>query len=603
MLHRIVAHPWFALADVVLVLVSGLIWLFTRELGPWFLLLALLPWTLRLLARKFPFQRTPLDGLIGVFLVTAWVGYWASYDGLAAWNKVWFVVLAVLLYYALSAQPKQNLSWISLLLFGIGVGVSLYYFLSHDFVSAPRKIEFVNQIGRMIMSVRPQVAWTPIHPNYVAGIVAVTVPFILYPIQEFRKARHRQPFLFVPLVGSGLALACFAMAMTTSRGVFLAIIAGAAGTWVLWKLVNSIRVGDWQNNKSFYSTALFLYLCAVILFLFAGPAQSAGGIIGTSDYGNGSRAELFSRSVYLALDFPFIGGGLGSFPGLYSQYLLNIPFYYLPNSHNLFLDVAIEQGMIGGLAFLLLYIAGIWRVSRSISRTSGKAIFQWIVLFSLLVVVIHGMVDDYLYNGVGAMISLLLIGLSMNAGLYEEAPSRSVWNPWMVSVAAVVLVIGLLVNFKQIRSIWYANLGSVQLAKVELDGFPSSEWAGKELVPKLGEAETSLHSAVQLDPANRTANHRLGLIAMHHSDFESAAGYLEAARGQTPKHRGIVKSLGYCYVWQGDFDMAQRLLTEIPEADHELEVYVWWWEIQGREDLSSNAAQISSRLNKVIHQP
>ena len=602
MLRHLVVQPWFALVDVVLVLVSGMIWLFTREIGPWFLLLALLPWTLRLLAGKSPFQQTPLDGLIAVFLITAWVGYWASFDGTTAWNKVWFIVLAVLLYYALTAQPKQNLVWITILLFGIGVGVSLYYFLTHDFVSIPRKIEFVNQIGRLIMSVRPQTGWSPIHPNYVAGIVAVTVPFVLYPIREFRKAEHRQPFLFVPLVGSGLALACFAMAMTTSRGVFLAM-AGAAGAWVLWKLISSIRVGDRQNNKSFYSTALFLYLCAVILFLYVGPAQSAGGVIGTSDYGNGSRAELFSRSVYLVLDFPFTGGGLGSFPGLYSQYLLNIPFYYLPNSHNLFLDVAIEQGMIGGLAFLLLYIAGIWRVSGSITRSGGEATFQWIVLFSLLVAVIHGMVDDYLYNGVGAMLSLFLIGLSMNVGLYEEVSARSVWNPWIVSVAAVVLLLGLLVNFNQIRSMWYANLGSVQLAKVELDGFPSSEWAGKELISKLGEAETSLLSAVRLDPSNRTANHRLGLIAMHHGDFESAAGYLEAAREQTPRHRGIVKSLGYCYVWWGDFDMAQRLLSEIPETNHELDVYVWWWETQGRLDLSANAFQLYSRLNKVIHQP
>jgi hypothetical protein len=81
------------------------------------------------------------------------------------------------------------------------------------------------------------------------------------------------------------------------------------------------------------------------------------------------------------------------------------------------------------------------------------------------------------------------------------------------------------------------------------------------------------------------------MIAMLRRDFNSAVGYLETAHSQAPTHRGIIKSLGYSYVWLGNMDMAQPLLAQIPEARDELDVYTWWWKSQGRGDLSQNAFQ------------
>ena len=87
------------------------------------------------------------------------------------------------------------------------------------------------------------------------------------------------------------------------------------------------------------------------------------------------------------------------------------------------------------------------------------------------------------------------------------------------------------------------------------------------------------------------------MIAMLRQDFAAASTNLEMAYKEAPGHRGIIKSLGYCYIWLGELDKAQLLLQEIPEARHELDNYVWWWDTQGRHDLSINAAQFVSRLN------
>jgi O-antigen ligase len=601
-LRQLVSSQWFALTDLLLVMLSCGIWIINPRIGSWSVLIALLPWALRTIAGKFPFQRTLFDWLIAIFLLTAWVGYWASYDKTTAWNKAWLIVLAVLLYYALSSQPKQNLVWISFILFVIGVGVSIYYFLTYDFIAAPRKLEFVNRIGTLLMGIRPQTGWSPIHPNYVAGIVAVTVPFVLYPLWKLRQNKARPSPLLTLLVTAGLMLSSLALIMTTSRGVILAILSAAA-TWLLWKLFSSIKYDRLQSNKAAFSSLLLVYLCALVFFVYMGPAQPAGGVTGFSNYGNGSRAELFSRSSYLLLDFPFTGGGLGSFPGLYSQYVLNIPNYYLPNSHNLFLDVAIEQGVIGGLAFAVMYIVSLWKLSGSIASGRGEAEFQWLILFSLVIAIIHGMVDNYLYNGVGSMLSLLLVGLSMREMHHSNGQARYRLHPKFAGVSAAVLLLGTFANLNQIRSIWYSNLGAVQMSQVELSNFPTSKWATADLVPALESADASFRFALLYDNNNQTANYRIGMISMLRQDFEAASVNLETAYKMTPNHRGIVKSLGYCYVWLGDMDRAQILLSEIHEAAHELGNYDWWWREHGRDDLSANAALMSSRLESANLQP
>ena len=595
-MQQLLRDSRLAIGELIFISLCGAVWMVNPQAGVWFILIALSLFLLKVFTGIVEFNSS--DWLLLVFLITTVVGYWAAYDRAAAWNKAWLIAAGILLYYSLRAQPKGNLTWVSVLFFSIGVCTSLYYFLTYDFVAAPRRIDLVNTIGRWIMSVRPQTGWTPIHPNYVAGIVAVAVPFIYYPIWKFRQDNEHIPVVFYGFMTIGLGVAFIALVMATSRGVVMAIASGVGG-WVLWKMMQSEGVKRWVKSEAVFPSALIIYLLAIVVFLYLGPATSGSVFTGLYFYGTGSRAELFSRSLYLVFDYPITGGGLGAFPGLYSQYILNIPFFNVPNSHNLFLDVAIEQGVFGGLSFLILHIVSLWKVSSSIAKENVVQPFKWIVLFSLIVAIVHGMVDDYLYNGIGSILSLFLVGLSLNGEKKNNAINRRFDFRTVALIVIIWVAIGL-VNLNHIRSIWYANLGAVQLSKLELDGFPKSGWAGEDIIPKLDVADKTLHSSLQFDTSNRTANQRLGMIAMLRRDFVPAVGYLSVAYKQTPNHRGIIKSLGYSYTWLGDMDIAQPLLSQTPEAQEELDVYIWWWETQGRSDLSENAAMMLDNLKNVI---
>jgi len=576
------------------------------EWGIWFFLIALLPWGLRIVAGRFPFRRTSLDVLIAIFLATAWVGYWAAYDKPVAWSKLWLIMTAALFYYALVAQPRENLFGLSLFFFCVGVGVSIYYFLTQDFIAAPRKLEVVNQIGRWMMSFRPQTGWKPIHPNYVAGLIAILTPFVAYPLRmEWKKKKMSSRLLyFFAFLGMGIVIPAFVMA--TSRGATMAVISGL-GICLVWRFINFNGIRNRVKKDAVFASVVLVYLSLIVLFLYLGPANSGSVFSSGYYYGNGSRAELLSRSFYLLDAYPFTGGGLGAFPGLYSLYILDIPFFNVANSHNLFLDVAIEQGIFGGASFILLYLAGIWFVSRSLMHgmPADAKLFSLIILFALVVVLVHGMVDDYLFNGNGALFSLFLLGFTVPAARWRfpDVPIQNGFDNRIIAFGLMILTLLIVLNPAKTLSIWYANLGAVQSSRMELDGFPKNGWLGTAIVPRLTDATKTLHAALRYDPDNLTANQQLGLIYLLNQDFESATDYLEASYSIAPQHRGIVKSLGYCYVWLGDIEKARMFLSQIPEAREELGVYVWWWNTQGRNDLSENAVSMLSKLNASPGQP
>ncbi len=122
-MRNLIDNRWFALTDLLLVMACGAVWMIRPDYGLWFILIALLPWGLKIVAGRFPFKRTSLDLLIAIFLVTGWIGYWAAYDKAIAWNKAWLIVTAVLLYYALVAQPKENWYGLTILFFCVGICV------------------------------------------------------------------------------------------------------------------------------------------------------------------------------------------------------------------------------------------------------------------------------------------------------------------------------------------------------------------------------------------------------------------------------------------------------------------------------------------------
>lgn len=592
----------FALFDLCLVTLSGVAVGLRPDLGMYAIAASLIPWVVRFFVRLAPFRRTRFDLLVAVYLLTAVSGYWAAYDPSTGLQKLQLIVLSVLLYYALSAQPGENLVWVSALFFCVGVGVAVYFLLTQDFIADPRKFQIANEVGRFLMLMRPSTGWAQIHPNYAAGMVALMAPFGIYLALQ---GLGRSAFAWVIF---GLSLQASVLLLATSRGVWMAV-AGAIGIWFTGQILLTGRIKLKWRNEAVFPSLIMIFLATVILLIYAGPATIGGSISGNDSYGTGTRVELFWRSLRLVSDFPITGGGLGAFPGLYSQYILDIPNYYLPNAHNIFLDVFIEQGIVGGVAFLIIFLASLWLIAAKSANEEDahRLLFDRLLLVSLVIAFMHGLVDDYLYNNMGAFLGLFLPGLTIQRleseplNLHRKQLDRADIIV-LGSMVALLFILGAVYR-NTLRSLWYSNIGAVQMARVELAGFPTNEWAGPALVGELQDAETSLLTSLAADPANRTANQRLGMIALLRREIPTACGYLSNAHLLDPAHRGVAKSLGYCYAWLGDLESSKTLLSSMPEAWKELSEYVRWWQAQGYAEFSNNASVLATDLSPSQLQP
>ncbi len=605
-LGTLVNSRWYALTDLGCVAIACALWYVSRgELGWRPLLIALLPWLGRVAVGQFPIRRTRFDSLFVLFLLTAAIGATVAHNSLITWNKFWLIIGAVLLFYALAGQKLRNLWPVAAALALFGTAVALYFLFTHDWQTLPAKVESLNRIGLRWMAVRPSllVGVHTLHPNVAGGMIAMCFPFLV--AAGLHAVRRRQGAL-VGVMAVGGFLQLTGLTLTTSRGAWLAL-AGGLLAWCLWWAAEHLHHSLFLSRRQtlVLAVAIIIGLGLSYSLLYAdGPLALLDRLPGPANAG--SRLEISQQALDLIADFPITGGGLGSFDGLYSRYIRVIPQHVLIHAHNLFLNVMLEQGLVGGGALIAILGYSFWLIanpSRSDKAAAIRNAAVWCgALFSsLVVIVLHGLVEDPLYGSRGTLLLFMTVGLV--AAAFPREPSRywqrlrSDLNTQAITAAAVLIILVFLAFYHApIRAAWYANWGAVQMAGLELTGYPTNEWDDNQDTTALAPSAANFRHAIQLDNTNRTAWHRLGLIAMQQRDFATAVAHLRNAYTLDVDHRGIRKSLGYAYVWSDQLHQAIPLLATIPEAAAELDVYTWWWGTKGRDDLSLRASEAHQQL-------
>lgn len=577
------------------------------QAGLWPLLPALAPVLVRHLSDRPLWRPTPLDVPLFLFLATAAVGVWAAYNRPSAWDKFWLIVAALFLFYALARQPRTNLWLAAAGCAALGVMAAGYFLLTHDWQAYPVKFTLVNRFGEWWMGIRPSVAGPQYHPNVMGGLMALLLPFTL---ACGLFAWKRQRWLATLLIAVAVGFTFLALFLTSSRGAMLALSLALA-LWFLWELVQ--RVGPTVQLSRLQVFSLLLIPVALLLIVafvwLGGPAALVGQVPGAGAENAPGRLELAGQTIELIGDFPFTGGGLDAFPGLYSHYILVIPFYVLPNGHNIFLDVTLEQGALGLLAFSGLVLGTFWLLRRSASplveepSSYALSFLRWATASSFLVMLLHGLVEDTVYGS--NVLPLLMVAPGMTVAMNRPAQSsggewEGRWrrNSGLAATLGLALVSLLVLLLPAWQANWRANVGAVRMARVELDQWPMEEWSDGSQASALEPAAALFRQSIAADAANETARYRLGLIAMTRRDYEEAVTHLSVARAADADHQGIQKALGYSYLWAGQPAEALDLLLGLQLVESEMQAYVNWWRAHGRQDLAERAADMAQRLQQ-----
>ncbi|MFK7803642.1 MAG: O-antigen ligase family protein [Anaerolineae bacterium] len=489
-----------------------------------------------------------------LFLGSATVGLWAAYDYEQALTKYLILIVAALLAILLSQLDHQG----SIVHVYLGTGALLF------------SIAF---LGILLFDINQGELLTP---NRLAGLIGILTPFlVLTYIQSESK------LLQYLSLGAGL-IVILALLLSGSRGGIAALLVGLA----FWKILTVQRIIGRKSKLIIGSTLFSLTMLGTVSLFFS---QQLSTSIFSFIPSSTSRLTLYTNLQYLLTDYWLLGGGLNSFSGHYSQYVLSIPFLRFTYGHHLYLDLILEQGIIGISSFCILVVSSlIFLLTDGLDADQDrkKQHFTGAILASLTTLILHGFIDNAIYSNAGS--TMLFIGPALAFSLAKTQQTNRLIKRLNLVVLSAFIIIGISLNTKLI-STWHANAGSIEMAKIQLAEWPTGEWSRGESTEALQKVIPTFETALEQNRQNTSAHFRLGLIALDRHDFPAAAVHLAEAQKTNQSHIGIQKNLGYAYLWSSDFDKAKTQLQSLENIQNELDAYRWWWQELNRPDLSDIA--------------
>ncbi len=402
-------EPFWVLALAPLILLPGR--LLPPAWQPLAVLLLFLFWPIRLVAQRRLLPPAPLNLALLLLLLWLPVNIWASPTAEVAWQAAGYLLLGIAAYAAaagwspFTAKP-QRLAW---LLVALGAALAA---LGPLVAIRDQPWQFIAPLQQAAAPLVDRLGET-INPNILAGALAVLLPLTVAlalprskPVGEPGvKTGPRWPVQIALLALAALMLGVILLA--DSRGAVL-----AAGTALL--LVLCLR---WP--RLLWGVLLAGFLAALLLWwrgdMGLVERLGSGGAIGGLD----ERLEIWSRALYAIQDFSFTGVGIGAYnqviPLLYPYFLIP-PSVDIPHAHNLVLQVAIDLGIPGLIAWLAILITVTIQAIALLRRgpTPPWALGAG-VLGGLTAMLIHGILDATLWGTKLAFLPWLLYALAMLA--------------------------------------------------------------------------------------------------------------------------------------------------------------------------------------------
>jgi len=505
-----------------------------------------------------------------LFVASAFLGILPAPDRRSCWPALAWMVAGLLIYGLLSRGATTRRQWT------LGAGV---------FISAGALLSLYAALEDLGLAGVGATAWAP-HLNSVAtfieGLLFLAVGLALSDGQGPSRPR------LTMRIAAGLAagLMGLALALTGSQGAWLAV--SVAG--LLW-LAHHWQPARWAAVTN---GAVALGLSTYVLIRGDIAALEELPILGralSALFFRPDRLAIYRESAYLIGDMPFTGIGYGEqFGMVHARYALLIQHVFLRYAHNLYLDVWLEQGLLGAVALLWL-MAALYQAIRVRSRSTANARLQstWLGLTAIF---FHGLTDARQF--IDGWCWLPFFGLlGLTAAHLRRRPAAPIRRPWLApAIVAGGFLLAVALAFAPWGATWHANRGALLQAQAEL----APSLAEEKQQALMEEAIANYRRALEIAPEDRTARQRLGWILLSERRFEEAAEELEIAWQTAPANTTTRKALGLAYVWTGKLTRARPLLADVPGIIEELNNWGWWWATEGEIDRARHAYRASLLL-------
>lgn len=335
-----------------------------------------------------------LDLFIILFLIISFISTFSSFflkESLIGFLKY----LTLFLYYFLIKSIILNSSK--------KIFSGLFYVL---FISAV--VVTLIGINQYIIGVKPLATWEDptygdIHtrvystlgnPNLLANYLLLILPISLtFPFEIKANLFYKMLFIFI----SFLILLC--LIFTGSRGGYLGLVFSCIGGLSIFL---SYVILQTRLTKQFYKIIfLILTLLSVVYllltYLFPDFLERIATIFLLRDYSsNNYRINVWLSCLTMLKDNWLIGIGPGNSTFLMAYGLYMMSGFHALAAYNIFLELAIETGIIGSLIFILIFLTALLK-SYCLFKEKGSILALGIFI-SLISLLAQGMVDTTFFR-------------------------------------------------------------------------------------------------------------------------------------------------------------------------------------------------------------
>jgi O-antigen ligase len=376
--------------------------------------LTLASWLARGLAdRRVEVGRTPLLWPLAIFL---WCGalslvHAASWrEGVLEWLK--WVEFAVVYLLAAKTLQHRHVRWALIALFAAAifeVGLGAFQFSRQV---GPEAFALFGRFVRAYGTFR--------QPNPYAGYLGYLMPVALSlaigATAGWRTSGKTSLLLLGLLLASVSLLLLIGIGLSWSRGAWLS----AASAVV-------VVVAFRSRRAMLISVSIIVVACVIILVLGPAvlPTAISGRVAAFSGYFIGpdpatteitdanfsvlERLAHWKAGVQMFSTAPWIGLGIGNYGVAYPQFAL--PHWYDPlgHAHNLYINFLAETGVLGAVAFLLLWVSVAvfaWRQTRSQNLWLSSLALG--LLGTVVYLTLHNLFDNLFVQHLQLQLALLL---------------------------------------------------------------------------------------------------------------------------------------------------------------------------------------------------
>lgn len=279
----------------------------------------------------------------------------------------------------------------------------------------------IGGLGIIGLALVPLSFWPGIHANILAGALALLLPLALavvvkppVDVQHTTRVQHAG-LLLAGAMGAALLF-------TRSRGAYMGAALGCALVLLLAR-----------RHRWLIPAGLAL---AALGWAVVWPALTANAA--ADDISSlAGRLEIWHRALTMLGDTPFTGIGMGTFnqvANAFYPFFLGGPNAATPHAHNLPLQVGVDLGVPGMVAFVALLGLLIW-MATSIYRRRGDPAAPWArtlaigLLGSYGALLAHGLVDAATWGTRPAALMWALFGLTVGVWRASLGHDLEPWPP------------------------------------------------------------------------------------------------------------------------------------------------------------------------------